>query len=1036
MPADISFCTYNIRGLNNKQSFAKDFISSRKLSLVSFLETHVQFSNAAAVSNFISPSFSWIFNYDFHSNGRIWVGYDPSIWRLSVVSSSAQHITVLISNLSSDTEFYGSFVYGFNTSAERRPLWSDLLHIHSLIDQRPWCISGDFNTCLGPSESSNSSRWNVGMLDFMEFISQSGLSDLRTMGSRYTWWDSSTHHPVFKRLDRCLVNGEWLCVFPQSQADILPRGLSDHCPVSVCLGYPIERIFRPFQCFNFLTEHPDFLYEVALAWNSHVSGNPWFVLTSKLKVVKAALKRLNRSSGNVHSNLVDARNALLSFQAGMDPNSHSDVFEEEKLLAQRFQSALKSEELFLKQKSRVAWLKDGDANNRFFFQACKGRWNKNKILSIQDDDGNVASNHKDMSSVAVNFFTNLMGSDSEVSPYPEDLDVPQLSDDQIEDLSRPFSDDDIWSCFKHMAKNKSPGPDGLTVEFFIASWNIIGSDVCRGIQFFFSSLVLPRIISSTALALIPKSSTPSSMSDYRPIACCNVIYKCIAKLLAFRLQSVVASLVSTSQSAFVPGRFIGDNILLAQALFKDYHLHSGSPRCAFKIDIKKAFDTLNWSFLRNTLKKMRFPEIFIEWVMSCISGCMLSVKVNGSLEGFFKARSGLRQGDPMSLYLFVLSMEVLSSVLRRQTAMPGFKFHWATKDLAISHLVFADDILMFCYGDSSSVESLLQGLNFFASCSGLIPNVHKSQCFFSSMNSDIVDHILSISGFQQGSLPIKYLGLPLLSTRLNYRDCMPLIVRIKARIDSWSNKSLNHAGRFQLIQVVLFGMLNFWTSHLFLPKAVIKSLQSLFVKFLWGGSSSNSKMAKVAWSACCFPKREGGLGFRDISTWNKAGFLFHLWRICFPSASSLWIAWFQSFFLARRRFWTMNIPSKASWCVKQIFHLRPVALRFMKFKIGSRSQFFFWHDPWLNNCPVLHQFEQSIISHAESTSDALVGDYITNSMWNLPPSNHMFVRDLRLRALSTSIHARDSISWGDISVGVTSSTIWNSLRVCRTPPLG
>lgn len=119
-----------------------------------------------------------------------------------------------------------------------------------------------------------------------------------------------------------------------------------------------------------------------------------------------------------------------------------------------------------------------------------------------------------------------------------------------------------------MARNRSPGPDGLTAEFFLTAWSVVGADVVKGILYFFQSNELPRIINATALALIPKVECPTNMSHYRPIACCNTLYKCIAKLLVGRMKQLMPSLISPNQSAFVPRRSIGDNIMLAQALVK------------------------------------------------------------------------------------------------------------------------------------------------------------------------------------------------------------------------------------------------------------------------------------------------------------------------------------------------------------------------------------------------------------------------------------------------------------------------------------
>lgn len=302
---------------------------------------------------------------------------------------------------------------------------------------------------------------------------------------------------------------------------------------------------------------------------------------------------------------------------------------------------------------------------------------------------------------------------------------------------------------------------------------------------------------------MPKVEGPTRMSQFRPISCCNVIYKCISKLIASRLKRVVASIVSLNQSAFIPKRSIGDNIMLAQAVCRDYHLSKGPARCLIKLDIHKAFDSLNWRFMKNTLIRLGFPTRFIDWIMKCITSGMYSVKVNGSLEGYFKGESGLRQGDALSPYLFVLAMEVFTSCINQSTASPGFKYHWRMDGIKLSHITFADDVLLFCKGEVNSVNCLMSGVQLFSSISGLKPNMQKSDCFFGNVSCEVIQSILDTTGLSQGSFPIRYLGLPLITGKLKISDCMPLVRKLCARIEVWTSIFLSYAGRLQLIKSVL-----------------------------------------------------------------------------------------------------------------------------------------------------------------------------------------------------------------------------------------
>ena len=594
------FCSYNTRGLNNKISFYKDFIASNRLSLIALLETHVKKENSIFVSKLVAPHFEWLFNYDHHSNGRIWIGWNPCVWTISDPVFHAQHISCKISLLASMANFFASFIYAFNDNIERRILWKDLLEYKGSFigtNVSPWLITGDFNVCLHPVDMNNSNIVTADMREFRDAVDALDVFDLNFTGKLYTWWDCSHNSPVFRKLDRVLVNTDWVTVFPFSGAHFLPRGLSDHSPAMITLGVQTDKLHKPFQIFQHMIDHKDFLCTVNEAWNVTIRGDPWYILSSKIKRVKAALKRLNKFVGNVHEDVITARTTLLNFQTNLPPAPSFDDFHTEEQLCSALHKALSVEETFLKQKSRVKWLDLGDGNNAFFHRACKSRWNTNKIVAIEDSSGNIKTSHGDIATVAVDYFRRILGSSHQVDVLEPDITLPSLSDLQQSFLNAPFCRADVLSAFKSMGKRKSPGPDGLTPEFYLAAWDIVGEDVTNGILYFFDSCELPRIVNSVAITLIPKCCNPSKIEEYRPISCCNTLYKCITKLLASRIQRVLPQIISHNQSAFVPQRLIGDNIMLVQALCRDYHRNDGTPRCAFKLDLHKAFDSLNWSFL-------------------------------------------------------------------------------------------------------------------------------------------------------------------------------------------------------------------------------------------------------------------------------------------------------------------------------------------------------------------------------------------------------------------------------------------------------
>jgi len=303
--------------------------------------------------------------------------------------------------------------------------------------------------------------------------------------------------------------------------------------------------------------------------------------------------------------------------------------------------------------------------------------------------------------------------------------------------------------------------------------------------------------------------------------------------------------------------------------------------------------------------------------------------------GYFSARKGLCQGDPLSLCLFVLAMEGLSSLLGEVAASPTFKFHPKCAAVNLTHLCFADDLLIFSAANTSSVTAIVEALAEFDMLSGLKANPAKSSIFLAGVPAAIKNSILEMLQMPEGTLPIRYLGVPIITKRLSSSDCECPVNKIIERLDSWLVKNLSFAGRLQLLSSVLLSMQVFWAKIFILPKRVIYLIEQKLNSFLWSGRDSKAH-AKVAWSKVCIPKREGGLGIKNIVVWNQASIHNHIWNL-FSKASSLWVAWTEANWPKGKSFWMVPIPASCSWSLKKILKLRDITKSFIWFKVGNGS---------------------------------------------------------------------------------------------------
>jgi hypothetical protein len=275
---------------------------------------------------------------------------------------------------------------------------------------------------------------------------------------------------------------------------------------------------------------------------------------------------------------------------------------------------------------------------------------------------------------------------------------------------------------------------------------------------------------------------------------------------------VLDGIIRPMQNAFLGGRRMVDNINLLQELLRHYERKRTSLRGLIKIDFRKAFDSVQWIFLQHLLLLLGFPDIFVHLVMTCVETTSYSVAVNGELFGFFPGRCGVRQGDLLSPYLFIICMECLSRMLSLASQNPFFRFHPKCKTLGLSHLSFADDIILLCRGDMNSVQVLFQQLMLFGQTSGLNINISKSSIYFGGVTDRLKQAILVDTGFSEGAFPFRYLGVPLSPHRLLASQYSPLLHKLEAVIQGWMGKHLSYAERLELIKSVLYGMVQFWVT--------------------------------------------------------------------------------------------------------------------------------------------------------------------------------------------------------------------------------
>lgn len=588
------------------------------------METRVRESKADGILKKVFKDWSFMTNYEHSQGGRIWLVWRDEVSMIPVYKTD-QLITCSV-KLPDQEEFFFTCVYANNLAEDRRELWEDLCH-HSdsnLFLNKSWIVAGDFNEILEAAESSrfdDMGRTPSGMREFQRMVLHCRFSDMGFQGPLHTWCNKREEGVICKKLDRVLMNDVALLRFSSAYSVFEAGGCSDHLRCKLQLLPESEKLRKPFKFVNVIGSLPEFLPRVKEYWDTTPrlfhSTSAMYRFSKKLKNLKPLIREIGKTKlGNLTRNAREAHDVLCVKQQVTLTNPCSTSIQEEAEAYDRWLHVANLEEGFLKQKAKLHWLEVGDQNNKSFHNAVRSRQAQNTIREIRCQDGIVVTKQLEIKEEAVRFFSEFLNQspvnyNGTTTEELQKLLKFRCSDEDCRLLVAEVTEEDVHKVLFAMPANKSPGPDGFPCEFFKIAWPVIAHDFTVAIQSVFRFGFLPKGVNSTILALVPKKTDSMEMRDYRPIACCNVLYKVVSKILANRLKVLLPRVITENQSAFIKGRLLLENVLLASELVKDYHKEAVSPRCVLKIDISKAFDSVQWSFVLQSLEAIGVSATFI-----------------------------------------------------------------------------------------------------------------------------------------------------------------------------------------------------------------------------------------------------------------------------------------------------------------------------------------------------------------------------------------------------------------------------------------
>jgi hypothetical protein len=735
--------------------------------------------------------------------------------------------------------------------------------------------AGDYNIIQNPSLD----KWNAKSSDkpskaaekLKELLSSNNLLDIWRLQNpnmkKYTWSRRTTKGIQQSRLDYFIIN-EILAIHT-TKAEIQPGFNSDHSLVSIEINnHNNSQKGKGYWKFNnSLLEDADYLKFIKPKIEEYTKEDTlevddklfWDAL--KMKIRRDTITYSIHRSKKLKVERVKLKEELEKAEDELNNSDGSKptIIEHYWNCKNEWQKLENSRTAGYILRSKAQWVEEGERNSKFFIGLEKHRQEVKNITELDLGEDKTITDDKEILNALNSFYKKLYNNDMvDKNLFEEYTSDCTLEESDKASLEGNIALEECKEALLEMPNNKSPGLDGFTIEFYKKFWNILGPIYLNCITEIFKSGEMSHDQKNGIISLIPKGDkNPRYIKNWRPISLLNVDYKILTKVLANRIKKVLPTIIHQDQTAYVKDRQIGQNIRVVQDLI-DFCKTFNIDGALLLIDFEKAFDSISWDFLQHALKEFGFGEGFRRWVKIIYSNISSHVQNNGHISERFDLGRGIRQGCPVSPYLFIVCVELLASKIRANEEIEGLKIGQVEHKV----LQFADDTVLLLKNKKSIIKSL-EMLKIFGKSSGLKMNIDKTELFRLGESLPFNVNDLKLKWVSE----FRYLGIQFCDNKLDmeFKNFRHRLDNMRNLLRIWKQRDLSLKGKVVIIKSLAMAQLIYPMSMLFSPKWVVKEAEKYFYDFLWDG-----KPDKVSRTTVIRAIEDGGLKMVDIDAMARA----------------------------------------------------------------------------------------------------------------------------------------------------------------------